>query len=114
MPDFPPGKRPDYRPQDDAEGMDAIPGDAPFMMMPDGRGALFSPSGPLDAPIPTHYEPLESPVPNELYPSLGANPLGITWVRPENPLDRGARRSLSARRLDVPADRAPHGRADEP
>ena len=86
VPDFPPGKRPDYRPEDDAEGMDAIPGDAPFMMMPDGRGALFSPSGPLDAPIPTHYEPLESPVPNELYPSLGANPLGITWVRPENPL----------------------------
>lgn len=86
VPDFPPGKRPDYAPEPDAEGMDAIPGSAPFMMMPDGRGALFSPSGPLDAPIPTHYEPLESPVPNELYPKLGANPLGITWVRPENPL----------------------------
>jgi formate dehydrogenase major subunit len=36
--------------------------------------------------MPTHYEPLESPVRNELYPAIGANPVGITWVRPENPL----------------------------
>jgi formate dehydrogenase major subunit len=86
VPDFPPDKRPDYEPHPEADGMEAIPGDAPFMMMPDGRGALFTPSGLLDAPIPTHYEPLESPVPNELYPKLGANPVGITWVRPENPL----------------------------
>ena len=85
--DFPVDKRPDYRPPDaECEGMDAIPGDKPFVMMPDGRGALFTPSGLLDAPIPTHYEPLESPVPNALYPELGANPVGITWVRPENPL----------------------------
>jgi formate dehydrogenase major subunit len=86
VPDFPPGKRPDYRAPADAEGMDAISGDKPFIMMPDGRAALFSPSGLLDAPLPTHYEPLESPVPNELYPKVGANPAALTWDRPENPL----------------------------
>ena len=32
--------------RDDAEGMDAISGDDPFIMMADGRGWLYSPSGP--------------------------------------------------------------------
>jgi formate dehydrogenase major subunit len=86
VPDFPPGKRPDYEAPRDALGMDAISGDGPFIMMPDGRAQLYSASGLLDAPIPTHYEPLESPVRNELYPEVGSNPVGITWVRPENPL----------------------------
>ena len=86
VPDFPAGKRPDHEPKRDAVGMDAIPGDGPFMMMPDGKAHLYSASGLLDAPLPTHYEPLESPVRNELYPDAGANPAAITWVRPENPL----------------------------
>jgi formate dehydrogenase major subunit len=86
VPDFPPGWRPDYRPDEDATGMEAIAGDAPFIMMPDGRAHLYSGSGLLDAPLPTHYEPLESPVRNELYPEVGANPVAITWVRPENPV----------------------------
>ena len=86
VPDFPPGKRPEYRPDDRAAGMDAIPGDGPFMMMPDGRAHLYSASGLLDAPLPTHYEPLESPVRNDLYPHVGANPAAITWDRDENPI----------------------------
>jgi len=86
VPDFPPTKRPDFKPPPDAEGMDAIAGDAPFMMLPDGRAWLYNPSGPLDAPLPTHYEPLESPVRNELYPKMGANPVGLTWDRAENPV----------------------------
>ena len=86
VPDFPPGKRPDYRPADDAEGMEAISGDGPFIMMPDGRAHLYSASGLLDAPLPTHYEPLESPVRNALYPNVGANPAAITWDRDENPV----------------------------
>src|SRR3712207_5156110 len=86
VPDFPPGKRPDHEPAPDAAGMDAIPGDAPFMMLPDGRAQLYSARGLLDAPMPTHYEPLESPVRNELYPEVGANPAAITWERGENPL----------------------------
>ncbi|HVL95719.1 MAG TPA: molybdopterin dinucleotide binding domain-containing protein [Solirubrobacteraceae bacterium] len=86
VPDFPADKPPGHRPQPDDVGMDAIPGDGPFIMMPDGRGQLYSASGLLDAPVPTHYEPLESPVPNALYPDVGANPVAITWERPENPL----------------------------
>jgi formate dehydrogenase major subunit len=86
VPDFVADKRPDYRPADeDAEGMDAIGGDEPFIMMGDGRGWLYAPSGLLDGPLPTHYEPIESPVPNLLYPDVGANPVGLRWERPENP-----------------------------
>ncbi len=85
VPDFPPNKRPDYRPSDDDLAMDAIGGDDPFMMMADGRAWLYSPSGLLDGPMPTHYEPLESPVDNLLYPELGANPSAIRWERDDNP-----------------------------
>jgi formate dehydrogenase major subunit len=86
VPDFPVGKRPDYVAPDDAEGMDAISGDDPFIMMADGRAWLYSPSGLLDGPLPTHYEPYESPVPNELYPKMGANPVAITWAHAANPI----------------------------
>jgi formate dehydrogenase major subunit len=87
VPDFPADKRPDYRAPADAKAMDAISGDDPFMMMVDGRAWLFSPSGLLDGPLPTHYEPIESPVANVLYPELGANPAAIRWKRPENPFN---------------------------
>jgi formate dehydrogenase major subunit len=87
VPDFPPTKRPDYVAPDDAEGMDAISGDDPFIMMGDGRAWLYSPSGLLDGPLPTHYEPIESPVENPLYPKVGANPAAITWKREDNPLN---------------------------
>ena len=85
VPDFPVDKPPGYRAPDDAEGMDAISGDDPFIMMADGRGWLFSPSGLLDGPLPAHYEPLESPVPNLMYPAVDSNPVGLRWPRPENP-----------------------------
>jgi formate dehydrogenase major subunit len=65
--------------------MDAIAGDAPFIMMGDGRGWLFAPSGLLDAPLPTHYEPVESPFRNVLYPGQGASPAALRWERAENP-----------------------------
>ena len=87
VPDFPAAKRPDYRPAPDARGMDAIGGADPFIMMGDGRGWLYSPSGLLDGPLPTFYEPVESPVPNLLYPKLDANPAAIRWRRPENPFN---------------------------
>jgi formate dehydrogenase major subunit len=85
VPDFPADKRPDYRAPEDASGMDAISGDDPFIMMADGRGWLYTPSGLLDGPLPTHYEPVESPVQNLLYPDIGASPAAIRWRRPENP-----------------------------
>ena len=58
---------PDYRPADDAQGPDAIAGDDPFIMQADGKGWLFAPAGLADGPLPTHYEPQESPVANPLY-----------------------------------------------
>jgi formate dehydrogenase major subunit len=87
VPDFPVDKGPDYEAPEDAHGMDAISGDDPFIMMADGRAWIYSPSGLLDGPLPTHYEPLESPLPNPLYPKVGASPTAIRWRRPENPFN---------------------------
>jgi len=84
VPDFPVDKRPDYVGPDDAKGMDAIGGAEPFMMMADGRAWLFAPSGLLDGPLPTHYEPLESPLDNPLYPDIHENPAALRWTRPDN------------------------------
>jgi formate dehydrogenase major subunit len=66
-PDFEPDKPPCYRPREDDSGMAAISGDSPFIMKPDGKGWLYAPMGMKDGPLPTHYEPIESPVPNLLY-----------------------------------------------
>ena len=67
VPDFQPTKRPDYRPPEGAESEDAIAGDEPFIMQTDGKAWLYAPAGLTDGPLPTHYEPQESPVDNPLY-----------------------------------------------
>jgi formate dehydrogenase major subunit len=72
-PDFDEEKPPDYVPPDDATGPDAIRGDHPFIMQADGLGWLYVPQGLEDGPLPTHYEPHESPFRNALY-SQRANP----------------------------------------
>jgi formate dehydrogenase major subunit len=72
-PDFDEEKPPDYVPPDDAEGPEAIRGDHPFIMQADGQGWLFVPQGLEDGPLPTHYEPHESPFGNPLY-AQRANP----------------------------------------
>jgi formate dehydrogenase major subunit len=77
------GKPPDYEPEIGAEGLDAIPGDAPFTLHEDGLGWLYVPKGLQDGPFPTHYEPLESPVSNELY-SHDTNPAERWFARQEN------------------------------
>ncbi len=66
-PDFPTSKKPSYRPTSHSHGMEAIAGDAPFILKPDGRIWLFAPAGVKDGPLPAHYEPFESPVGNLLY-----------------------------------------------
>ena len=66
-PDFPPTKAPDYEPPEDAKEMEAIAGDKPFILHPDGRGWLYAASGLVDGPLPVHYEPHESPFENRLY-----------------------------------------------
>ena len=68
-------------------GMDAISGDAPFIMMPDGRGALYSAERPARRAAARRTTSRSSrPCATSSTPSVGANPVGITWVRPENPL----------------------------
>src|SRR5207302_7652661 len=83
VPDFPVGKSPDYRPTRQEKGLDAIPGDAPFMLHEDGLGWIYVPKGLHDGPFPTHYEPLESPVRNFLY-SRDTDPVVNWFTRPEN------------------------------
>jgi len=83
VPGFVKGKSPDYEPEIGAEGLDAIPGDAPFVLHEDGLGWLYVPKGLQDGPFPTHYEPLESPVSNELY-SRNTNPAERWFARQEN------------------------------
>ena len=67
VPDFPQTKAPNTPARDDGTGMDKHSGSDPFSLKPDGRAWLFAPSGLKDGPLPTHYEPLESPVKNLLY-----------------------------------------------
>ncbi len=83
-PDFKADKRPDYEPPEDAKGSEALRGDEPFIMQADGKAWLFAPSGLKDGPLPTHYEPHESPFANPLYPQR-ANPTRQRFPRPENP-----------------------------
>ena len=82
--DFTRGKAPDYRPDEEQGGDEALPGDAPFIMHPDGMGWLWVPSGLKDGPLPAHYEPFESNVRNPLYEQQ-TNPAALTLERPENP-----------------------------
>ena len=87
VPDFvatkPPGYRPDFskRPR----GMDAHGGDDPFIMLADGKAMAFVPSGLKDGPLPTHYEPVESPTANPMYGQQD-NPGAFRWTRPGNEL----------------------------
>src|SRR3954471_1880041 len=66
-PDFEATKRPDYVPPEGARAQDAIAGTDPFVMQGDGKAWLFAPSGVVDGPLPTHYEPAESVVENAFY-----------------------------------------------
>jgi formate dehydrogenase major subunit len=84
VPDFEKNKSPEYRPPEGAVGADALRGDDPFIMQADGKGWLFAPNGLLDGPLPTHYEPQESPVRNALYKQQG-NPARIVYGRKDNP-----------------------------
>jgi formate dehydrogenase major subunit len=83
-PDFTKTKPPDYQPEKGAKGDDALAGDAPFIMHPDGVGWLWVSSGLKDGPLPTHYEPLESVTANPLYPSHAISPVADKKERADN------------------------------
>jgi formate dehydrogenase major subunit len=82
-PDFPLDKSPEFRPTGNENGLAAIRGDAAFILHEDGLGWLYVASGLQDGPMPTHYEPLESPVHNALY-SRDTNPAVHWFTRQEN------------------------------
>ena len=87
-PDFPPTKAPDFEPGKDAKALEAIAGDKPFILHPDGRAWLYAPTGLVDGPLPAHYEPQESPFANPLY-AQQRNPTRQRFPRPENPYHPG-------------------------
>lgn len=83
-PDFEKDKPPHYRPPEGASGPQALSGEDAFIMMSDGKAWLFAPTGLADGPLPTHYEPHESPVRNLLY-GQQANPTRKVYGRLDNP-----------------------------
>jgi formate dehydrogenase major subunit len=83
VPDFEKKKPPSYRPPENARSAAAISGIHPFIMQEDGVGWLFAPSGLVDGPLPTHYEPQESPFTNALY-AQQSNPRRQVFARKEN------------------------------
>ena len=86
VPDFEKTKPPSYRAPEGAVGIEALAGDDPFIMQGDGKGWLYAPAGALDGPLPTHYEPGESPVRNPLYDQQ-ANPVRKLYQRPDSPIN---------------------------
>ncbi len=85
VPDFAPTKAPTAKADPNAIGLDALSGSNPFIMKPDGVGWLYVPSGLLDGPLPAHYEPIESPVTNPLYPQQ-SSPVLKYWKLDGNAL----------------------------
>jgi formate dehydrogenase major subunit len=83
VPDFVPDKAPSFRPDPGTGGPAGLAGDDPFVMQADGKGWLFAPKGMLDGPLPTHYEPQESPVRNPLY-AQQSNPARKVFPRKDN------------------------------
>jgi formate dehydrogenase major subunit len=83
VPDFIPDRPPSYRPPAGSTGVAAIAGTDPFIMQADGKAWLFTPAGLVDGPLPAHYEPQESPLPNALY-GQQHNPVREMIADPEN------------------------------
>src|SRR4051812_10570231 len=84
VPDFKKTMRPDHEPSEDDKAEWRLRGDEPFIMQSDGKGWLYVPSGLTDGPMPTHYEPHESPFSNPLYKQQ-ANPVRQRFHRKDNP-----------------------------
>jgi formate dehydrogenase major subunit len=84
VPDFVVAKPPSTKAKPDGVGLDYHSGTDPFIMKADGKGWLFVPQGLVDGPMPTHYEPFESPVTNAVYKQQ-TNPAALVWDIPANP-----------------------------
>lgn len=75
VPDFAATKAPNTLAKAEGIGLDAHSGADPFIMLNDGVIQLFAPLA--DGPLPTHYEPPETPVGNKLYPKQDNNPAAL-------------------------------------
>lgn len=73
------GDVPDYR-------ADAAPqAFGSFIMLPEGVAKLFA-ADFVEGPFPEHYEPVESPVENELHPKVSSNPAAKIFNTDLDPL----------------------------
>ena len=81
--DFAPTKAPTAAANPNGIGIAFHSGADPFLLKKDGKGWLFAPEGTGDGPLPTHYEPWESPVRNFLY-KQDRNPLTKVYDVPNN------------------------------
>jgi formate dehydrogenase major subunit len=84
VPDFPATTAPHHVPPQDAKGPAAIGGSDPFVMQTDGKAWLFAPTGLVDGPLPTHYEPVETLHRNVLHPGRDRNPAVKLYDRDDN------------------------------
>jgi len=84
IPDFVLNKAPDATAQPHGVGVAYHDGASPFIMKADGKAWLYVPKGLVDGPLPTFYEPYESPVKNIVYKQQ-SNPCTLTWKVPGNP-----------------------------
>jgi formate dehydrogenase major subunit len=85
VPDFTLNKPPNSPGDDNGVGLAWLSGNDPFIMHFDGKAWLFAPTGLVDGPLPTHYEPAETPVRNPLYQQQ-ASPVYRYFDRPDNRL----------------------------
>lgn len=72
------GDTPDYKADAKPEDLGA------FIMLPEGVAKLFA-ADLVEGPFPEHYEPVESPVPNPLHPTVSHNPMAGIF---HGPLDK--------------------------
>jgi formate dehydrogenase major subunit len=78
VPDFAATKAPTAKADPAKTALGAHSGTDAFIMQSDGKGWLFAISGCKDGPLPEHYEPLESPVKNQMS-GVQNNPVVKLW-----------------------------------
>ena len=87
--DFQPTKAPDFRGKDNGIGFDWLWRQRSLHHAAGRQGLALCARGLVDGPLPTHYEPYESPVHNLLYKQQ-SNPVAKTWKVPGNPYHKVA------------------------
>jgi formate dehydrogenase major subunit len=78
VPDFELTKPPGYIPEAGAVGLAALSGTDPFILLRNGKAAIFVSSGLQDGPLPAHFEALESPLRNRVY-GQDTSPVAIDY-----------------------------------